>query len=188
MVATSPTLFGRLRHGGNEADWRRLVVVYTPLIHHTANKYRLPQSGVDDVVQDVLTILVRELPRFDYDPKKSFRSWLLKITRNAAIDYLRKIRGPIRREEDHPVDELVDPIDVDDASEFEHRRYLLSRAFVVVKASVEEQTWKAFWETTINRQPAIEVAKGLEMSVASVYTAKSRVLAKLREVMNELSD
>src|SRR5262249_48742113 len=80
MQDTSPSLLERLRVSPNAEAWRRVVEFYTPLLHAWLRRYRLQQSDADDLVQEVLGTLVRELPTFCYDPKRgAFRSWLRTI-------------------------------------------------------------------------------------------------------------
>jgi len=52
----------------------------------------------------------------------------------------------------------------------------------------QPQTWRAFWECTVNERAAGEVAAELDLSLDSVYAAKSRVLRRLRAEMKELLD
>jgi hypothetical protein len=42
----------------------------------------LQDSDLADLVQDVFTTLVRVLPEFEYDSRKSFRGWLKTILMN----------------------------------------------------------------------------------------------------------
>ncbi|TWU42153.1 Sigma-70, region 4 [Novipirellula artificiosorum] len=51
----------------------------------------------------------------------------------------------------------------------------------------ESSTWKAFWLITIEDKSAAEVAERTGLSRASVYQAKSRVLRRLRQRMEEVS-
>ena len=43
----------------------------------------------DDLVQDMFTLLVQELPKFEYDQDKSFRAWLWTIMRRKWLDHQR---------------------------------------------------------------------------------------------------
>jgi RNA polymerase sigma-70 factor (ECF subfamily) len=56
----------------------------------------------------------------------------------------------------------------------------------IVKSECDTKTWQAFWLTTVKHDSAADVAERLEMPVASVYQAKSRILARLRKRMEEL--
>ena len=65
-------------------------------------------------------------------------------------------------------------------------RRLPARVLEIVKAECDPRTWQAFWLTTIHGDSAAAVAERLEMSVASVYQAKSRILRRLRKQIQEL--
>ncbi len=47
--------------------------------------------------------------------------------------------------------------------------------------AVAPKTWRAFWETAVEQRAVPAVAAELEMTEGSVYIARSRVLARLRE-------
>ena len=51
----------------------------------------------------------------------------------------------------------------------------------LVQAEFEERTWSAFWRTVVEGRPTGDVADELDMKIASVYQAKSRVLRRLRQ-------
>jgi RNA polymerase sigma-70 factor (ECF subfamily) len=48
--------------------------------------------------------------------------------------------------------------------------------------------WQACWATTVEGRPADDVARELGLKVTSVWTAKSRVLRRLREELEGLLD
>jgi len=54
-----------------------------------------------------------------------------------------------------------------------------------VQAAVEEKTWQAFWQTTVVGDRPQDVASRLSLSVAAVYMAKSRVMARLKELIQQ---
>ena len=55
-----------------------------------------------------------------------------------------------------------------------------------MRGHFQETTWQAFWRTAVEGEPAAEAARALGLSVGAVYVAKSRVLARLREQVQEL--
>ena len=53
------------------------------------------------------------------------------------------------------------------------------------RAEFSDPHWQAFWRTAVDGVPAAEVAEELNYSTAAVYQAKSRVLARLREMLGD---
>jgi RNA polymerase sigma-70 factor (ECF subfamily) len=57
-----------------------------------------------------------------------------------------------------------------------------------VRGKVQESTWQAFWQTTVGGKRGKDVAQELNMTVAAVYLAKSRVMAQLKEQIRQMHD
>jgi RNA polymerase sigma-70 factor (ECF subfamily) len=70
----------------------------------------------------------------------------------------------------------------------EYERQLFHLACERVRAETADASWQAFWRTAVECQAAQDVGRSLRMSVGAVYTAKSRVLARLRAVVAELDE
>src|SRR5207248_2374355 len=70
MSQTPVSLLERLRRPGEEAAWMRFVELYTPLLYYWGRRAGLQEPDAADLVQDVLTLLVRKLPEFTYDRHK----------------------------------------------------------------------------------------------------------------------
>ncbi len=70
----------------------------------------------------------------------------------------------------------------------EYRRSLFDWASRQVKREVRDITWKSFCMTAIDGQKAEHVATILGIPVGSVYTAKCRVVARIRSKIQELDE
>jgi RNA polymerase sigma-70 factor (ECF subfamily) len=64
MSETSTSLLDRLRLQPDQQAWQRLVELYTPLIRGWLRRHALLDQDADDVVQEVLSVVVRRLPEF----------------------------------------------------------------------------------------------------------------------------
>jgi DNA-directed RNA polymerase specialized sigma24 family protein len=73
MEHTPASLLERLRQPGDAGAWGRFVELYTPVLFAWARGLGLQDADAADLVQDVLTGLVRTLPSFQYQPGKRFR-------------------------------------------------------------------------------------------------------------------
>ena len=60
-------------------------------------------------------------------------------------------------------------------------RELVEEASVRVRLRVEPHTWEAFRLTALEEMPGAEVARRLQVKVATVFKAKSKVLKMLQE-------
>ena len=68
-----------------------------------------------------------------------------------------------------------------DDNHFDSDSNLMQRAIRVVQGDFAEQTWQAFWKTTVEGRDVADVASLLGVSKWTVYQAKSRVLRRIRQ-------
>src|ERR1043165_772124 len=78
VAQTPPSLLQRLREHPEDAEaWQRFDSLYRPLLQTWLRRYSIRPQDADDLVQQVLEVVVREMPHFHYDAQKGkFRSWL----------------------------------------------------------------------------------------------------------------
>lgn len=190
MTSTSVTLLKRVRQRDDQAAWERFVALYTPLLYRWAQRAGLPEQDAADLVQDVLLVLMKELPNFEYDGARgNFRGWLKTITINKCRERQRRhvLAAGAGGEEDR-VQSVPGADELDEFWETEYRQHLVRKALEVMRTEFEPKTWQACWEHTVNDKTAAEVGRELQMSEAAVYVAKSRVLRRLRQELSGLLD
>jgi RNA polymerase sigma-70 factor (ECF subfamily) len=192
-METSASLLERLRNGSDEAAWRRLDDLYRPLIRRWL--LRDPSLGeeAEDVVQDVMAVLVRELPGFQRQRSGSFRRWLRTITAHRLGDHYRSRRGRPQTfdapPEEGPLAHLDDPnSELSRQWDEEHDRFVLRRLLELVEPLFEPTTLAAFRRIAFDGAAPRQVAEELGVSYAAVLTAKSRVLNQLRHEAEGLID
>jgi RNA polymerase sigma-70 factor (ECF subfamily) len=179
--ATRPSLLMRLRDLQDADSWQLFVVTYEPLIRAYCRRKGLQEADAADVCQDVLAQVSQSLRTFEYQPERGrFRNWLLTVTRQKLARFLHRQNRTIRGTGEAPLDQAVDASpDAAWTDEFNIRvlRVCLER----IEAEFEPVTWQAFQRVWLDVQPAAEVARLLNLPVANVYAAKSRVLKRLRQ-------
>ena len=179
---TRASLLVRIRDPEDATAWNLFVDLYAPLIYGFFRQHGEQDADAADLTQDVLTRVSHGIRRLDYDPARgSFRSWLFTIVRNRWRTWAGRPQLP---HEEASLDEQSASSE-DRVWENDYRRRLFDWAANQVRPTVAPGTWQAFWWTSIEGHAAADVARELGLSVAAVYMAKSRVLAHIKEVLND---
>jgi RNA polymerase sigma-70 factor (ECF subfamily) len=194
MNTTSIGLLERLKHAKpNASEWRKLRDIYLPMIRHWLSRLPILRHEVDDVTQEVLVVLFRELPSFERRRDGSFRAWLRQITVNRMRAFCKTRRkqplaigGP---ETDQLLAQLDDPTsDLARQWDQDHDKHVFQKLLAIVERDFAPSTWQAFTRFAMEGQPAAEVARELGLTESAVVQAKFRILKRLREEAGELLD
>src|SRR6056300_522709 len=93
MNETSISLLDRIRDTSDSESWNRLVTLYAPLLRRWLRRYGIQDSDAEDIAQEVMSVLLRELPNFQHNRRPgAFRSWLRGILANRLRDYWRRAK------------------------------------------------------------------------------------------------
>jgi RNA polymerase sigma-70 factor (ECF subfamily) len=194
MAETSVSLLQRLRTAPDDVSWQRLVVLYTPLVQGWLRRHFVQFQDVEDLTQEVLSVVVRELRNFEHNQRPgAFRAWLRTITVNCLRAQWRKRRGKAGATGDSEIakqlDQLEDPRSgLSRLWDEQHDRHVMSRLLDIIACEFNATTWQAFERHVLDEEPASAVAAALGVSVNVVLLAKSRVLRRLRQEGQGLLD
>ncbi|MBX9579361.1 MAG: sigma-70 family RNA polymerase sigma factor [Gemmataceae bacterium] len=193
MATTSPSLLVRLRDRADADAWGRLARLYTPLLLDWVRRLGVQPADADDLVQEVLTTVAKEMPAFEYDPARgAFRGWLRTVLAN-RVRHHRRTRG---RAPDAAGGGGHDRLlaDLEDAGgalsaawDVEHDRHVAGRLLALIRGEFEVTTWEAFRLAAVEGRPAAEVATALGITPNAVRVARCRVLARLRQEADGLT-
>jgi RNA polymerase sigma-70 factor, ECF subfamily len=187
--ATNETLLARVRDPQDLEAWTEFVSVYRPLLYRVGRRYGLQDVDAQNLVQDVLQKVTRQVERWESGkPSVGLRRWLATVARNTAIDAIRRVRPDAARGGTSVHEQLQDVADQSDPSEDELRRELDRQAFRWAAARIHDEftdsTWSAFWRTMVEGESCSDVAESAGRTLGSVYTARSRVMQRLKEEVN----
>ena len=186
--STRASLLVRLRNPQDERAWTEFTAIYSPLVYRLARRKGLQDADAADLVQEVLRAVASAIDRFDPDPTRGpFRNWLFRIAQNMVINFLasqhRHPRG-IGGDFVTLLERQTVPSQEDSALfELEFRRQLFRWASEQIRDEFQATTWSAFWKTWVEGKKSKDVATELRMSLGAIYMARSRVVARLREVI-----
>ncbi|MHC1763146.1 MAG: RNA polymerase sigma factor [Verrucomicrobiia bacterium] len=198
-VVTHASLLERLKDLEDQASWQEFYSTYRKLIFSFALKHDLTPTEAEEVVQETVITVARNLPGFEYDPARcSFKTWLFNLTLWRIQDQLRKRRPQnisMHRKPDDTgrtgtVERLPGP-EGDRLSALwdeEWKMDLFERALTRVKERVDEKQFQVFDLYAIQKWPARKVARSLGISLASVYVNKHRLSRLLRMEVQRLRE
>jgi len=189
---TSATLIERVK-GGDSQSWERLMKLYSPLVLWWCRTRGTRREDAEDIAQDVFKTVFGRIADFTKrQPGSSFRAWLRTITHYKVGDHLRRSRHRPAAAGGSDAQEILAELPEefgDDSSADEdpsERVVLLRSAMELVRPEFEPPTWAAAMRTAVEGQRPAQVAAALGLSPSAVYTAKSRVLKRLREELGTL--
>ena len=182
---TRASLLLRLQQPYDERAWQEFVEIYQPLIERLATRYGLQSADAQDISQEVLARVAKAIPEWEHDPARgSFRGWLTRVTRNLTIEQFRtRARRPLTNPESGQLEQFQR--DADSIFQLEQQRELFGWAARKARDQFVPTTWQAFWLTAVEQQSPSEVAEQLGLSTGAVYIARSRVMARLRELIEQ---
>jgi RNA polymerase sigma-70 factor (ECF subfamily) len=191
-LRTRASLLARLGDPGDRAAWQQFVELYGRLVYTFARRRGLQDADAADLTQEVFLALAQGAGRWRYDPQQgSFRGWLYGVTHHKLARFLqRRQTQPLGSGDSNAQQRLAEepgPSDgLEQAWEQEFQRQLFRVAAEQVQGHFAPTTWQAFWQTAVEGRPAALVAAELGLSVGAVYVARSRVLARLAEQVQQM--
>jgi RNA polymerase sigma-70 factor (ECF subfamily) len=200
LIPTRKSLLGRLKNWEDTQGWRTFFDTYWKLIYGFALKSGLSHEEAEEVVQETVLAVARNIGNFKYDPAvSSFKNWLLTVTRSKIADLARRReRRPVMAEpppvscmsgtpwferQAEPAEAVLEGIWED-----EWQRNLMDAALQRVKGKVAGEHYQIFDLAVLKQWPARKIAATLGVSMAAVYVAKHRVGKLVRKEVQALEE
>lgn len=183
LIATRESLLSRLRQRENES-WREFFETYWKLIYNTARRSGLTDAEAQDVIQETMIGVSRNIPAFRYDPSVcSFKTWLMNLIHWRIVDQ-------VRTRERHAT--LTAARHIPDEQAFaeiwdqDWERNLLNAALEQVKAKANPRDFQIFSFCILQNKGPAETARFLNVSAPRVYMARHRITRKVAKELASL--
>ena len=189
FLPTRSSLLFRLKEWKDSASWDEFFQAYNKSIHKIAIGRGLTRIEAEEVVQETMVAVARQMPEFSYDRAiGSFKSWLFTITRRSIGKHLKKrLTGdapptnPGQTDVTEELESYIDPAPgLEQQWDEEWRLNLIHLAMDRVRRRIKPKQYQMFDLYVTQHLPMEQVTKMLNVNTAQVYMAKLRVSAMVR--------
>lgn len=186
---TQLSLIIQLKDPSNAEAWNEFVAAYQPFLMHLIQRQGVPARHVADVSQQVLLAIARSVENWRDDGQPaSFRRWLSRVARNVVIKFMMRERRTVSGQGGTELVELLRevPAQPDRSQEARYDHELVVWAAQQVRGEFLPRSWDVFWATMVENRPVGEVAEEYQVTPGSIYMSRSRILARIRRIIDEL--
>ena len=188
MDSTRQSLLQAAREGENEA-WNRLFCMYKPLIHWWIVSNKISEHDADELAQEVLVVVLRKLTDFEHSGNVgAFRRWLRVITTNQIRAMIRKRRKVTLVDNEVLSEQIVASDELAQLWDLQHDQFVIAGILDWLREIFDAKSIQIFEELVLKGGEPASVAQDFGVSVGSVYSIKSRILRKFRQIGSEFID
>ena len=186
---TSTTLLRDISADADNARWPEFVSRYRPMMQAYL-KAHFPSVGADDMVQETLIALSRALSSYRYAPDETghFRNYLTGILRNKALKWCEKedknraIKAALR---ENAGVVMSAEAEISDAA-WRESMFEIAMRQLLSDERIPEKSKQIFQRVAVEGVAPDEVAAAYGTSRNNVDKTKSRMIARLREIVRTL--
>lgn len=196
LLPTRYSLLSRLKDWEDHQSWQVFFDTYWRLIYSFAIQSGLTETEAQDVVQETVMSVARDISKFKRERALgSFKGWLRNIIRWRISDQLRKRLPTDSGEEPSSgsgsvaaMESIADPASsaLDALWEKEWQENLFAAAVDRLKRRVKEEHFQMFDLYVLKQLPVSKVAEMMGVNIGQVYLAKHRVAGLIKKEVQQL--
>jgi RNA polymerase sigma factor (sigma-70 family) len=196
LLPTRYSLLSRLKDWEDHQSWQVFFDTYWRLIYSFAIQSGLTETEAQDVVQETVMSVARDISKFKRERALgSFKGWLRNIIRWRISDQLRKRLPTDSGEEPSSgsgsvaaLESIADPASsaLDALWEKEWQENLFAAAVDRLKRRVKEEHFQMFDLYVLKQLPVSKVAEMMGVNIGQVYLAKHRVAGLIKKEVQQL--
>ncbi|MDB6032923.1 MAG: rna polymerase sigma factor region 2 [Verrucomicrobiales bacterium] len=192
--ATRQSLLEKLQVAGGKDGWEEFYETYSPMIVNFAMREGLSASEAEDVLQETIISVYKQMPEFTYNRQQgSFKSWLYQLVRWRIADQFRDRApdSPARPGNSHApssdrtatIERIPDPNgnELDAIWQDQWQRTALDKGLERLKKKVKTKHYQIFDLVIVQGRPMREVAESCGTTVANVYLIRHRLRGLLKK-------
>lgn len=188
VPATSTTLLRDLTDS-QHVRWGEFVRRYRPMMESYLRS-RYPDLEAEDIISETLTALVGVLKDYRYSPDEtgSFHNYLTGILKHKAL-YRRRVAA--RHAKDvvafrDSAERVDDSRVMDEEQKWKETVFAIAVRQLMADETIQDRTKQVFLRLAINHESPDAVADSFGLKRNAVDQMKSRMMTKLREIVESL--
>jgi RNA polymerase sigma-70 factor (ECF subfamily) len=183
FLRTRHSLVERLKNLEDQQGWGEFFDLYRNLIYGVAVKAGFSDAEAEDLVQETIIFVSKNIGQFRNDPAYgSFKSWLLSKTYSRMKDLRR--RAEVRNRE-LPVENDAPPSDLERLWEEEWNEATRNAALETLKRQLRPKQYQVFYLNVVKELSAAETARVVGVNVAQVYLLKHRLARRFKRCLEQ---
>jgi RNA polymerase sigma factor (sigma-70 family) len=186
---TTTQILHQLQTTHDDKAWQQVCTQLRPVVVHFGQDLGLSVQDAEDAAQETLMTFLKAFQAGHYDRQKGRLShWLLGIARRVILNKRRHASSQGSHADTTFWESLPDDNQVEALWETQWQQAVLQRCLDQARREFDPKVFEAFQLYAMGDVTAQDVAHRLDMTPNAVYIAKSRVLARLRELEAQFED
>lgn len=188
---TRQTLILRMKEDQDERSWEEFLHFYRPYVCTVIRNMKISEHDADDIVQQVMVKVWKNIGEIDANPNKRFRTWLSRVTKNCVKDFIRTRVRDAKRLEKVQKDETLMYLnairvpDLERIAEREWGLYLFKLAMDRVEGLFTGKAIQVF-KLSLEGLDVVHIAEKMNLKENSVYRLKNRVKERVAQEIERL--
>ena len=194
--STNVEMIRRMGDLKQDSAWREFFSLYETGIRNICKSWQFSPQDVDELLSQISLRIVRVFASPRFQLTGYFRGFLRTLIRNEILTFLRQKQQDRHLFMENPEFFIFENILAEEADLNLHdvEKELIKQLKVLeiiidrVKARIKDDSWKIYWEITLNDKPVKDVAQEFQLTISAVYKTESRVERILREEIRSYFD
>ncbi len=168
---------------GDQAALEVLISRYLKPLYNFAFKYTHTETAAEDVAQEALVKIWKNLKKFN--PEYKFKTWAYTVTKNTALDYLKKkglvaLAEPLDEENSQLTQVLVSRQPLPEQAMEKLDDAVMVRTAMTKLPNKYQEVLAMYYDHGLNFR---EIAQSLKQSINTVKTRHRRAVIYLKKVL-----
>ena len=183
---TRKTLIQRMQDGHDEQSWEDFIRTYRPYIHAIIRSMNISDFDADDIVQQIMLKIWKNIGEVDLEQRQLFRGWLRTVTKNSVKDFIRKRTLDAKRLEKAQQEEARSYLnsirlpDIEKIADQEWGAHVFNLAMERIDGVFSGKAMQVF-QLSMEGVSVEEIARKMDLKENSVYRLRNRVKVQLAQ-------